>query len=289
MSVRGRLVALAAVAALTPGLAAPTAHAQSSTTTSAESPATGSTTGAGASSAAGTTTAPPGTTTSVGTTTPEITAEQAGPGILLDAADRVELASSLAEATSESGTCFGYQVVLGGDGASDRTETLSNAGPDREPTAADCPKGSVVLQVVLTYTSSSSESEDSASFSVRTDVPGLSGSVATRRVEDLSGIDDGDLVGDEDDLALRNATAALPLILDGAVPAELAAPADRAPNGDRLTGSPGSDWVRAHGVGIAIAFALLLLAVVLVVVGIAGRRRSRPPETPGPFSTTTTS
>lgn len=247
-------------------------------------PAVAQTTGT---DAAGATTAP-GTATS---TVPEITAEQAGPGILLDAADRVELASTLAEATEESDVCFGYVLRLGGSGASDRDETLTNAGPDRQPTG--CSKGSVVLQVNLTYTSESSESEDSAGFGVVTDVAGLTSSQATQRLKDLTGVDDGDLLGDKDDLALRNLTAALPLMLDGATPAELAAPAAQAPNGDRLTGSPGSDWLREHGLGIAIAFLLLFVAVGLVVGGLLGRRSTRPdrrsgPPADGPSAPTTT-
>jgi hypothetical protein len=217
--------------------------------------------------------------TSTGTTT-EITADQAGPGILLDAGDRVELASSLAEAAEDSGVCFGYVASLGGSGAADRAETLSNAGPGRAPNVADCPKGSLILQVRLTYTSSSSESDDSASFSVVSDVPGLSSSVATQRLKDLSGVDDGDLLGNDDDHALRNATAALPLVLDDATPAELPASTGTAPNGDHLTGSPGSDWVRAHGVGIAVAVLLLVLAVVLVLGGLAARRRTDGPRRP---------
>ncbi len=214
-------------------------------------------------------------------TTTEITADQAGPGILLDAGDRVELASSLAEATEDSGVCFGYAVSLGGSGAADRSETLSSAGPDRTPNVADCPRGSLVLQVGITYTSSSSESDDSAGFSVTSTVPGLSGSAATQRLKDLSGVGDGDLLGNDDDLALRNATAALPLVLDDATPAELPASTGTAPNGDHLTGSPGSDWLRAHGVGIGVAVLLLVLAVVLVLGGLAARRRTDGPRRPG--------
>lgn len=242
----------------------------------------------------------PGTTTTPGATAttpaqPVITAEQARDGILLEAADRVELAQSLAEATEESGVCFGYRLTLGST-----LEVLSNAGPNRGPDQArDCQEGRVELQVSIVYTAESSEAEDSASFRVLTDVPGLTGSAATRRLRDLSGVDEGDLLGEDDDLALRNATAALPLLLDGATPAELPAPSTTAatPNGDRLTGSPASDWIRAHGLGIGVAVALLVLALVLLVVGLVGRRQSGQPKRPsrspsgtpsGPSSTTTT-
>jgi hypothetical protein len=281
VSARRLLAALAATVVLGPAVAAAPAAAQSTTETLPG--ATVTIPGAGTTTPS-TTTSPGSATTATTptTTTPEITAAQAGDGVLIAAEDRVELASSLAEATSESGICFGYEVSLGGSGASDRDETLSNAGPDRAPEPGQCPKGSLVLVVNLTYTSSSSESEDSASFRVESDVAGLSGSQATQRIKDVSGIDDDDLLGDDDDLALRNAAAALPLIVDGAEPAELAASTtDKAPNGDRLTGSPGGDWVRAHGVGIGIAVLLLVLGIVLVLGGRAGRRKAGPtPPTP---------
>lgn len=234
----------------------------------------------------------PGTaaTSPSASTQPEITAEQAGNGLLLDAADRVELAQALADATEESGVCFGYEVQISG-----APEVLSNAGPDRTPDAQDCPKGSMELQVDILYTAESSESEDSASFRIATDVPGQTGSVLTQRLKDLSGVDEDDFLGDEDDLALRNATAALPLLLDDATPAELPAPSTSAsaPNGDRLTGSPASDWLRAHGVGIGIAFAVLVLALVLLVGGLVGRRQAGQPKRPsgstGPPSGTSSS
>jgi hypothetical protein len=220
----------------------------------------------------------PGAGTPSVSTQPELTADQVQRGILLDAADRVELAQALAEATEESGVCFGYEVQLGGN-----TETLTNAGPDKLPeTATGCPKGSVELDVNIIYTAESSESNDSASFRIDTDVPGLTSSAALRRLKDLTGIDDDDFLGDKDDLALRNATAALPLLLDGATPAELPAASTTAsaPNGDRLTNPPASDWIRAHGLGIGIAFAVLLLAVILIVGGIIARRQAGQPKRP---------
>jgi hypothetical protein len=224
------------------------------------------------------TTTDPGTTSTATSTRPEVTADQAGPGILLDAEDRVELAQTLAEATEDTDVCFGYQLSLSGSGAADRDEVLSNDGPDKLPGGAGgCTKGSVVVNVSLNYTSSSSESEDSAGWSVVSDVPGLTGTEATKRLEGLTGVSDGDLLGDKDDQALRNLTAALPLVLDGAEPAEesTVAPTGAAPNDDRLTGSPGSDWIRAHGVGIAIAVGLLLVALVLIVRGLLGKRGSK--------------
>lgn len=322
-AVRRRAVAVLAAAVLLPGwFGVGPAAAQSS---ELSDPPSFSTTTTDTTSTAPSATA----TTPTTTTTPEITAADTPKGILLDPADRVELASSLAEATEESGVCFGYEVRLGGSGASLQSEVLSNLGPDE---AADgttelgslsetyrqadeapgdapgtttvpsggvqglCPKGSLVLRVSLTYTSNSSEANDSASFSVQSGTTGVTGSTAIRRLRDLTGVDDGDLLGDQDDLALRNLAAALPLVLDDAQPAAdtVTTASAQAPNGDRLTGSPGSDWIRAHGLGIGVAFGLLLLGALLILGGRSGRKRTDPPKGAGgldgkpdnPFSTT---
>jgi hypothetical protein len=191
--------------------------------------------------------------------------------VVVDAADRVEIASSLAEATEETGVCFGYVLTLGS-----ASEQASSAGPDRSPTGADCPKGAVLARISLVYTAESSESEDSASVSVESSVSGLPSSVVRRRLDDLGVLDEGSLLGDQDDVAVRNLAVSLPLTLDDAVPAQEAAPAAAAPNGDRLTGSPGSDWVRAHLVTVLIAGTVLVIALVVALAGWAERRRNRP-------------
>lgn len=207
-------------------------------------------------------------------TTPEITAAQAGDGVLLAAADRVELASSLAEATSESGVCFGYAVDLDNAGAPQQ-DAVSSAGPNQRAAAGpSCPKGAIELQVSLTYTCGSCESEDSASWSVVSTVPGLSSGTVRSRLEQLSPLSSGDLLGNDDDKALRDATAALPLTLDDAVPAE-PAKQEAAPGGDHLTGKPGSDWLRANGIGMAVSIVVLLIALATVFCAWRIRRAQR--------------
>ncbi|WP_320672791.1 hypothetical protein [Patulibacter defluvii] len=213
--------------------------------------------------------------TTTGTpTAPEITPEQAGDGVLMAAADRVELASSLAEATSETGVCFGYVVQLSDSGVP-KQDAVSSAGPNQRVAAGpECSKGAIELQVSITYTCGSCESEDSAAWSVVSTVPGLSSSTVRSRLEDLSSLSSGDLLGDDDDKALRNATAALPLTLDQAVPAEPAT-AQAAPGGDHLTGKPGSDWLRANGIGFAISLVVLLVALTVVFFAWRMRRSQR--------------
>lgn len=226
-------------------------------------------------------------------TAPAVAAGAARPGAIVGPEDRTEIAQSLAEATEESGVCFGYVLTLsgetlGGPGA----EQASNGGPDAAPgVGASCPKGVVSARIFVRYTSESSESEDSANVGVTSTVPGLSSATARRRLDDLGLLDEGALLGDDDDRAVRNIAVALPLTLNTAVPAEEAAPAATAPNGDRLTGSPGSDWVRAHLVQTLVGAVLLVGAVVAIAVGWLGRKATGPrrPGRDGPSSPTPSS
>jgi hypothetical protein len=215
-----------------------------------------------------------------------------GPGAVVDAGDRTEIAQSLAEATTDTGVCFGYVLQLTGvTFGSPDLEQVSNGGPDVEPGTGSCPKGTVSAQITINYTSESSEREDSASVGVTSTVPGLSSGVARQRLDDLDLLDEGDLLGNDDDLAVRNLAVALPLTLNDAVPAEEAPVAAAAPNGDRLTGSPGSDWMRAHLLTVLIGSVLLVGAVIAIVIGWLGRRASGPQrpgrnDPPSPLSST---
>ncbi|WP_210495706.1 hypothetical protein [Patulibacter sp. SYSU D01012] len=270
---RPRLALVGALLALAAG--APSAAAQGVTATVPAATVPGSAA-----------TAPGATTTGTTATTPQLTAEQAGRGLLLDAGDRVELAQSLADATSETGVCFGYELRLSGSGTAGGTESLSSGGPNvavDEMPPSSCPRGRLRLDVSLRYTSSSSESEDSASYYVT--ASGLDGARpagSTAALKDLTGVDDGALLGDDDDLALRNLAAALPLLLDDADPAEEATTAAAAPNGDRLTGSPGGDWMRAHGVTVLVSGVVLVLALLVAWGGWRARRHYGDPSSPRP-------
>ncbi|WP_022927010.1 hypothetical protein [Patulibacter americanus] len=224
-------------------------------------------------------------------TAPAAPATAAGPGAVVDGADRTEIAQSLAEATADTGVCFGYSLRVLGAAFGTTAEQVSNGGPDAEPGAgASCPKGTVAARITLIYTSESSESEDSARISIESSVPGLPSSVVQQRLKDLELLDEGALLGDQDDVAVRNLAVALPLTLDDAVPAEESpetVTAAAAPNGDRLTGSPGDDWMRAHLVTVLVGAVLLIGALIAIVVGWFGRRatgprrpgRSDPPST----------
>ncbi|MGE4427116.1 MAG: hypothetical protein AB7G37_11750 [Solirubrobacteraceae bacterium] len=266
MAVAGLLAVSAAPVALTPS-----AVAQGSTTTTRPGGATivdppaGDPVDPAASPAPGTT---------PGATTPEIPAASVPNGALIDGPDRAELAQALAEATTETDVCFAYTVnVSGGTGGRPSSDQVSNGGPDRSSPVGSCSKGTLALDVSIRYTCNSCESEDSASYRVSSSVAGLSGSDAKRRLERLTGIDDKAFLGDDDDLALRNATAALPLLVGGdpATPTAQAA----APDGDRLTGKPGSDWLRANGIGALISLVVLIVALVVACAGLRMLRAAR--------------
>jgi len=286
---RGVATLVGALLAL--GVAAPAAVAQDGTTTTlpggstiVDVPAPGTGSDVVGQDPSATTT--PGTPTTG--TIPEIPASSVPGGALIDGPDRAELAQSLAEATTETGVCFGYEIVVSGSGLGGRpnADRVSSGGPDRTPSVGSCSRGSLTLDVSLNYTCSSCESEDSARYTVRSTVPGLSGSEAKRRLERLTGLDEKALLGDDDDLALRNATAALPLLVGG----DPATPEAQAtvPNGDRLTDKPGSDWLRANGLDALFAIVVLIVGSIVAAFGWravrAERRREarRAPRRPSP-------
>jgi hypothetical protein len=208
--------------------------------------------------------------------------------------DAVELANLLGEATEEQDVCYGWNVVINGQEygsspaalaalASAATETPtgspspsptpspppvfdesgghigSNAGPGvRVEEVPGCERWAE-FTARLTYTPEYSESEDSASYE-------LSSDFADFTDEDLKklGIEERALLGDEDDVAVYTATAALPLIVadKGLAPHLTAEPnAAPLPPADEATDSPGSDVLRSDPFIVAFL-------VILVCAGI---------------------
>jgi hypothetical protein len=175
--------------------------------------------------------------------------------VVFDPADADDLAATLAEATAEQDVCYGWDVNVD-DAIAGRSESVgSDKGPGIPVDTSSCSKY-VRLDVFITYTSESSESEDSASWDVSSTTGG-----PTRT--DMEGLDldwDG-LTGDNPDVVIGNAVAALPLLAADkgmgkaieAAPATGAAPADAAP-----TNSPGSDFWRNNGTGLMWGIGLLI-------------------------------
>lgn len=171
---------------------------------------------------------------------------------ILAATDANELAQALAEATEEQDVCYGWEVqVTDYSGSADGTDQGSSLGVGPTAIETECDRW-VIFAAALTYTSELSESEDSAGFAVRSNVPGAPTS------GDLSewGISTGGLLGANDDQVVANATLLLPALMADkglARPITLEANTQALPSGDRATGTPGSDWLRKYGAAAAMA------------------------------------
>lgn len=179
---------------------------------------------------------------------------------ILDTAHAEEVAGQLAEATAVQGICYGWQVrIQDDDGTFGGIEAGSSRGVGLPAEHPSCPRF-MVFRADLHYTSASSESSDSASFFVFTNVTGGPDEQDLRRV----GVSGEALLGDKDDLAIANAVLALPTLVAErrlAPPVPAVVTEGTIPAVDRPTGRPGSDWIRAYG-------AFVLLSVALVVGGL---------------------
>jgi hypothetical protein len=175
--------------------------------------------------------------------------------VIFDPADADDLAATLAEATAAQGVCYGWDVHVNDQVSGDSESVGSDRGAGTPVDTSSCSEY-VVLDVYITWTSESSESEDSASYDVVSSPGGPS-----RSDMDGLGLDWDGLTGDDPDVVIGNAVAALPLLAadkgmtDGieAAPESGAAPADAS-----LTDDPGSDWWRKNGGTLLWGLGLLL-------------------------------
>ena len=181
----------------------------------------------------------------------------AGAVPVLEAADATELAQALAEASEDQEVCYGWDITVydygGGAGGVDQGSSLG-VGPT--PITTQCPRWAI-FEATVTYTSQASESEDSATFTVSSNIPGAPGAADLRE----GGISEGGLLGANDDEVLANATLLLPALMAEkglAEPISLEANTQALPEGDRATGTPGSDWLRKYGAALAVAAVVLL-------------------------------
>ena len=187
-------------------------------------------------------------------------ASGAAAGPVIDDADAIELANALVEATEEHGICYGWDVSIDDQGTP-RSDVGSNLGPGVSVHDERCERY-IVLTVSLSWTSESSEAEDSATFDVRSNVPG-----APRRADlEGIGITSARLLS-SDDITVYNATLALPALASeaGLGPAlELEQNTETIPNGHRPDGVD-SDWLRQYGWVVA-TFGIFILGGVLWLV-----------------------
>lgn len=175
--------------------------------------------------------------------------------VIFDPADADDLAATLAEATAAQDVCYGWNVHVNDQVSGDSESVGSDRGAGVAVDTTSCSKY-VLLDVYITWTSESSESEDSASYDVVSSAGG-----PTRSDMDGLGLDWDGLTGNDPDVVIGNAVSALPLLAADkdmgkaieAAPASDAAPADAA-----LTDDPGSDWFRNNGGTMLWGLGLLL-------------------------------
>jgi hypothetical protein len=192
--------------------------------------------------------------------------------VIFDPADAEDLAAVLAEAHKEQGVCYGWQVTVS-DPYSGTSESVgSNFGAGEPIPSSNCTK-TVRFTADITYTSESSEAEDSASYDVTSNPYGV-----TRADLDDLGIDFGGLTGEDPDVAIGNAVTALPLLAADkglAKPLSAAPATGEAPADAQLTDNPGSDWWRNSGGMVIWALIVLAAGAVFAWFVLWSHRRQR--------------
>jgi len=197
---------------------------------------------------------------------------------VLDPEDDAELAAALAEATEVQGVCYGYVLAVDDSDTGEwgGTYAASSAGPGVRAAQDDaCPDGVVELVARIAYTSDFSEAEDSASWELVSDLPGLS----IADVED-QGLSSGDLLDDGSSATtLRSAVLSLPRLAAeraGVEPVVATPNASPLPEGAEPTGTPGSDWLRENLVLLALSVGAVLAGLVALVAAFPRGRRPVP-------------
>lgn len=196
---------------------------------------------------------------------------------VLDAEGDADVAAALAEAQEVQDVCYGYvlQVSDGDTGQFSGTYASSSAGPGLPAsTAPGCSRGSVEVQASITYTSSFSEAEDSASWQV---LSTIGGGLTIDDVERVTGASASDLLDDgRSETVLLNAVLSLPGLaseLADLPPVVLEPNASPLPDDARATDTPGSDWVRQNGAVLGLCLVAIVAGVVLLLLS---RRTPRP-------------
>ena len=196
---------------------------------------------------------------------------------VLDPEDDADLVATLAEATQVQGVCYGYLLTVddGDTGEWGGTYAASSGGEGvRAPDADGCPQGTVELVAQVTYTSELSDAEDSASWGLVSDVPGLT--IADVEAADVSA--DGLLDDDGSAATLLDAVQSLPRLAAeeaGLEPVVAEPSTDAPPEGARATDSPGNDRLRENLVLLGLSVAAVLSGLVALV---ASSRPSRPTD-----------
>jgi hypothetical protein len=181
----------------------------------------------------------------------------------LSEADGKDLVSRLAKAEAAQGVCYGWVVS---DGSGDPVTSGSSRGVG---VSADKCRRYAILASTITYTSESSESEDSASVTVRT-----SSGLPDLTLSDLSrvGVDTAALLAEPTTTTAYGALA-LPLLLAEKGDVAPLEPVVATAQAATPIGRPGSDFAASHP-GAIIALSIFGGAALIgLVVGFILRRK----------------
>ena len=198
--------------------------------------------------------------------------------VLFDQADADELAATLDEAYQVQRVCYGWKVTIDNVGVTDES-VGSNFGAGvslDEQNEASCDEA-VEFTARITWTSESSESEDSGSYSVNS-YPEYKPDTSDLDSLELISVDG--LIGDNGDVEVYKAVSALPLLAADAGLADpieaTPAPPDQAGDDAQPTNSPGSDFWRNNGMMILWGSVILLAGGVFAWWVIRTDRRRVP-------------
>lgn len=188
---------------------------------------------------------------------------------ILDEADAQELVDDLAEAGEAQGVCYGWAVTVRDEQTRTVAEEVgSSTGGVGVPVDPGACARYAYLAGTITYTSASSEYEDSAQVGIESQ-PELAGV--------SSGIAPNDLLGEADDLALAQAVSRLPLLMIEAgladpVPVEAAT--EPLPEGEAVSPASGSDGLRQSGPGLVLGAVVTLAGLAWLAYEVRARRAS---------------
>lgn len=200
-------------------------------------------------------------------------------GPVLDAADANDLAQTLADVASTQHVCYGWVVnVTDNSGGQSGVDAGSSKDPSTADPAQQCKKF-VILHADVYYSCDSCETNDSASYSIVSNLP----SPPSPHDLDKLGVGPAAMLADNNDTGLINSVEALPLVVAEKGEARAVSP-DLTPkpasSPDHPTGSVSDSSKTEEAVGGGVLLAIGLVWGLLELRG--ARRRRGGPATPAP-------